>query len=546
MTETTKAPATAVPEPAAPAGSGWAPLRIAVFRMMWIAALVSNIGSWMHLVAAAWLMTSLTASVAIVALLQSANALPSFLLALPGGAIADVFDRRRLIIITQSWQLVISGILGVLALTGTMTTWLLLLLTVLLSAGATLGLPAYSAITPDLVPPAQVPAAVSLNSVTVTASLAVGPALGGLAVAWLGPGVVFLFNAASFVAVLIAVLRWREPARLSTMPPEHIVSAVRSGVRYTLNAPEFLTVLVRATAYVLAFSAVPALLAVVTRTRLASTAAQYGLLLGIAGLGGVASAFVLPAIRRRVSTDTLVAGATVAYAATLVAVGSSRSLAPLVPFMFLGGFAQLTVLSSLNIAAQQVLPAWVRGRGLAMFMLTFQLGIAGGAAAWGAVATNLGIQPTFLIAATLMIATIGLVPIFRLNAADRLDSRLAYQPEPYAEVNLDPDDGPMLISTQYVVPDERLSAFASAARGLRKVRRREGALNWALFEDVERPGVHIENYLMASWSEHKRQADRRTRQDQDILDRVAAQHEDTVPPQSRYLIGHHYRRHTPR
>jgi MFS family permease len=325
----------------------------------------------MHLVAAGWLMTSLTASAGLVALLQSANALPSFLLALPGGAMADVFDRRRLILVTQSCQLLAAALIGVLTVAGTITPWALLGLTVLLGAGMTLGLPAYTAITSDLVPARQLPAAISLNSMTVTVSLAVGPALGGLLVAWTGPGAVFLLNAASFVAVLAAVGAWRAPKRVSALPPEHMLSATRTGLRYVVNAPEFVAVLVRAIAYVVAFSAVPALLAVVTRTRLGGSAADYGMLLGFAGIGGIISAFVLPKIRQRVSADVLVLCATGGYACTLLAVGTGRSLVVLMAFLFVGGFAQLTVMSTLNIAALQVLPSWVRGRGLAVFMLTF-------------------------------------------------------------------------------------------------------------------------------------------------------------------------------
>ena len=528
--------------PAGQSGSAWEPFRIRIFRMLWIAALVSNIGSWMHLVAAGWLMTTLTTSAAFVALLQSANSLPSFLLALPGGAMADVYDRRRLILVTQGLQLLAAAALGVLTITGAVTPWALLGLTVLLGAGFTLGLPAYAAMTPDLVPPRLVPAAISLNSMTVTASLAVGPALGGLLVAWTGPGPVFLLNAASFVAVMVAMCFWRQPGRVSTLPPEHVLSATRTGMRYVVNAPEFVAVLVRAIAYVTAFSAAPALLAVVTRLRLSGSAADYGLLLGFAGLGGVISAIVLPRIRQRVSTDAIVLAATGGYACTLLAIGTARSMALLIPFLLLGGFAQLSTMSSLNITAARVLPAWVRGRGLAVFMLTFQLGLAGGAAIWGAVAASVGLQRTFVAAAILMAASAILAPVFRLNNAEHIDVHPAYHPEQYAAVEVQPDDGPVLITTEYDIPAQRLPAFVTAAHRLKQVRRREGALNWALFEDVERRGTHIENYLMTSWTEHRRQAERRTSNDQQILDEIANYH-DNGAPRTRYLLGHHFRRH---
>lgn len=537
------APNVSVGESAGESTSAWEPFHIRIFRVVWIAALASNVGSWMHLVAAGWLMTSLTASAVLVALLQSANSLPSFLLALPGGAMADVFDRRRLILLTQGCQLLVAALMGVLTLTGTITPWALLGLTVLLGAGFTLGLPAYAAITPDTVPERLLPAAISLNSVTITASLAVGPALGGVLVAWAGPGAVFLLNAVSFVAVLAAIWTWHEPSRVSTLPPEHVISATRTGLRYVVNAPEFVAVLVRTLAFVVAFSAVPALLAVVTRTQLDGSAADYGLLLGFSGLGGVISAFVLPKIRQRVSADVLVLCATGAYACTLIAVGTARNMIVLIPFLLAGGLAQMTVMSSLNIAAQQVLPSWVRGRGLAVFMLAFQLGLAGGAAIWGAVASDVGLPRTFIIAAILMACSAALAPLFRLNAADHIDVRLCYHPEPFVPVKVEPDDGPVLITTEYDVPTHRLPAFVTTAHRLKKMRRREGALNWALFEDVERRGTHIENYLMTSWAEHRRQAERRTGNDQQVLDEITNYHNGDEGPRTRYLLGHHFRRY---
>jgi predicted MFS family arabinose efflux permease len=522
--------------------SAWAPMRVGAFRAVWVASLASNVGSWMHLVGAAWLMTSLTSSAAMVALLQSANALPSFLLALPGGAMADVFDRRRLILVTQTWQLVTAALLGVLTVTHVVTPWVLLGATVVLGAGAALGMPAFAAVTPELVPRDELPAAISLNSMTVTASQAVGPALGGVLVAVSGPGAVFFLNAVSFVAVVSTIARWRGSAPLSALPPEHVVSAVRTGLRYTVNAPEFVTVLVRTIAYILAFSAVPALLAVATRTRMGGSAFDFGLLLGISGVGGVAGALALPRIRHRTTADAVVLVASLAYSVTLVAVAVARSPYPVAPFLLTGGFAMMAVISTLSIAAHEVLPDWVRGRGLAVFLLTFQLGIAGGAAAWGAVANQVGAPKTFVAAAVLMVATIALIPLFPLRVAEGVDVRHAYQPEPHPPVQVDPDDGPVLIATEYDVPAPLLPAFRAAAHRLKQVRRREGALRWGLFEDVVSKGTHVENYMMTSWTEHKRQGDRRTGSDQRVLDEVGACHRGEAPPRSRYLVGRRLQR----
>jgi MFS family permease len=268
------------------------------------------------------------------------------------------------------------------------------------------------------------------------------------------------------------------------------------------------------------------------------SAFDFGLLLGISGVGGVIGALVLPRIRHRASADTLVLVASIGYGVTLLAVAVARSPYPLAPFLLTGGFAMMTVLSSLSIAAHEVLPDWVRGRGLAVFLLTFQLGIAGGAAAWGAVDTRLGLPKTFAAAAVLMVATIALIPFFPLRVAEGVDVRHAYQPEPHPPVQVDPEDGPVLITIEYDVPATLLPAFQTSAHRLKQVRRREGGLRWGLFEDVERQGTHVENYLMTSWTEHQRQGDRRTGSDQQVLDEVNRCHRGEAPPRSRYLIGH--------
>jgi predicted MFS family arabinose efflux permease len=497
----------------------------------------------MHLVAASWLMTSLTASAALVALLQTANAIPSVALALPAGAMAEVFDRRRMIIATQAYQLVVAGLLGVLTLAHAITPALLLALTVALGAGATLGLPAYSAITPELVPREELPAAISLNSITVTASQAVGPALGGLLVASLGAGAVFVINAASFLAVVVVIAGWRCVAPPQTLPPEHVVSAIGTGLRYTANAPELKTVLIRSAAYVIAFSSVAALLAVITRTRLGGTAAAYGILLGLVGLGGVTGALVLPRFRKRLHTDTLVTIASLVHAGVILAVASLRSVAAVCPVMFLAGFAQMTVMSSLNIAAQQALPSWVRGRGLAIYQLVFQLGYAGGAALWGTLATSHGIGLALPVAAGTMAASTLLALRYKLDRADGIDVLPAYRPEPHLPVEVDPDDGPVLIEVEYRVSPDRLAAFTTAGHELRAVRGRAGAMHWALYQDTEHPELQIESFLVASWTEHRRQGERQTVTDQRTLDSVAALRTGPGAPAKRYLLGQHFRRH---
>ncbi len=348
----------------------------------------------MHLIAASWLMTSLTASAALVALLLTAQSLPTFLLALPGGALADVLNRRLLIVATQCWQATVAAALAAATLADLTTPALLLTFTFALGVGAALSLPVLWAVIPELVPRAQLPAAVSLNSTSFTLAQAVGPTVGGLLVAAAGAGAVFVLNAVSFLGVAAVVASWRAPAPTSTLPAEHVGGAVRTGVRYVLNAPALQVVLMRVVPHAICFSALPALLVVVTRERLGVGAGAYGALYGCFGVGGAIGALLLPRLRTRIATDRLLPVAATVFAAMLLGLATLESVAALVPLMLVGGAASMTVLSSFSIAAQSVLPGWVRGRGLAVYLLSFQAAMAAGAALWGALAANIGVSGT--------------------------------------------------------------------------------------------------------------------------------------------------------
>ncbi|MEY9863639.1 MFS family permease [Catenulispora sp. GAS73] len=519
------------------ASSPWAPLRIGVFRALWIASVVSNVGSWMHLVAASWLMTSLTSSAAPVALLSTASALPSFALALPAGALADMLDRRRLILFTQAWQLAVAAILGVLTLYHITNPAVLLGATVVLGVGTTLGMPAFSAITPELVSGEELPAAISLNSVAVTSSQMIGPAIGGVMVAWIGSGGVFLLNAASFLSVLAVVYAWRRAKVLSTLPPEHLSSAIRSGMRYVGNAPELRAVLVRAAAFVACYSALPALLAVITRTRLHETASVYGILLGGLGIGGVVGALVLPRIRGRLTPDQITMVFSALYAVCLVTLARLHTFQAAFVVLFFAGLAGMGVMSSLSIAAQSVLPAWIRGRGLAIFQLVFQVGFAAGAAVWGVLANGRGLTTALTVAGIALVVQMVLGIRYRLTAAEDVDVELVGQMEPYVPVSLAPDDGPIMLTVEYRIPAEHLDEFLGHAAELGRARRRDGAMHWGFYSDPEDPERHVETFVASSWSEHLRQSQRLTGADAAAIARVRALHMGEADPPVKALIS---------
>jgi len=315
------------------------------------------------------------------------------------------------------------------------------------------------------------------------------------------------------------------------------MSAMRIGMRYLAAAPELRGVLARLAAYVLGYSVVPALLAVLARARFHAGAAAFGLLLGSLGLGGVLGASLLPRLRARFGSDAVAVGCTLTVAAALAGLGVAPSLAFAYPTMVLLGFVSIGTISSFMIAAQAVLPAWVRGRGLAILSLVFQAGFAVGAILWGAVAVGAGITST-LIAAAGVVALGALLGLrIRLAAAEHLDVRASYVPEPYPPVTVSSDDGPVQLSVTYEIDDADLAAFTRAAARLRQARRRSGAMRWTLYTDVHNPARQVETFTVSSWAEHLRQAERETEGDRQLADHVAGFHRGSEPPWQEALIS---------
>jgi predicted MFS family arabinose efflux permease len=493
----------------------------------------------MHLVAAQWQMTSLTSSAALVGLVSTAGALPAFALALPAGALADVVDRRRLLLFAQAWQFATATLLGVLTVADVTTPAVLLGATVVLGIGASLGLPAFSAVTVELVDREELPAAISLNSVSLTLSQAVGPALGGLLVAAIGAGGVFILNGVSFIAVGAVLFAWQRTPAVSNLPPEHVVSAMRVGLRYVASAPELRAVLLRLAAYVLGYSVIPALLAVLARTRFDTGAAEFGLLLGCLGVGGVLGASLLPRLRARLGPDVVATVCLLIVAPAVGTLAAAQSLVLAYPVMVALGFASIGTISSFMIAAQSVLPNWVRGRGVAALGLVFQGGFAVGAAAWGAIAVQVGVTEALAAAAVFIGAGSLLGLRIRLSSAEDLDVRAAHAPVPYPPVSLAADDGPIQLSVEYTVSSDDIAAFRAAASELRGIRTRSGAMHWSLYSDVHDPARQVEVFTVPSWAEHLRQADRETNADRLVADQVTALHQGDEPPIQRALVSRH-------
>lgn len=532
-TTTTQDPAA---KPAAP--GAWSPLKRPVFRALWIATLISNIGTWMHDVGAAWMMTTLSPSPLMVALVQAATTLPVFLLALPSGVLADIFDRRTFLLWAQIFGTVATAGLALAALFGMVTPAVLLVFTFLIGISAAASAPAFQAIVPELVPKEELPPAVALNSLSINVSRAIGPALGGLIVAASGPAAVFALNALSFLAVIAVVWAWKREAKPSRLPREHFLGAMRTGLRYVREAPDFRRVLVRALGFFLFASAVWALLPVVARDRLGLDATGYGVLLAVLGAGAVTGALVLPTLRRSVSNNTLSIAATVLFAGVAATLALARDPLLAGAALAVAGACWITVLSSFHVAAQTALPGWVKARGLSVFLVVFFGSMSAGSALWGWTAGSMGLPAALLAAAAGQLLGLLVAPWNPLRPADAGDhAPSAHWPQPLVHAEPDLDRGPVLVTVEYAVPTVNTAPWLALMAALKRSRLRGGALTWAVYEDAARPGRWLETFVTESWVEHLRQHDRVTQADKALQERVRALCDPGSTPRVDHFLG---------
>ncbi len=396
------------------ADPAWAPLGEPIFRSLWIAAVVSYTGTWMQNVGAGWLMTQITTSPLMVSLVQAAAAVPVFLVVLPAGALADMVDRRRLLLFTQSWMVAAAAALGVLTLLNAVTPWLLLAFTFLMGVGAVMNDPAWQAITPDVVSPVRHASAVALNSAGFNVARAVGPALGGLVVAAAGSGWSFLLNAASFFGVIYFLYRWRREPH-EPVPAQRLRDAIAEGFRHVRGTPQVRSVLIRTGAFSVGATSLLALLPVICQPH---GAQGYGFLLTCFGLGALAGAAVLPHLRLKYSVDGLVAGATVVFAAMTFAAGQVHIFEWLCLVLFTAGAAWIGILACFNVVAQTMCPSWMRARALSMYLFVLQGGMAVGSALWGAVASRQGVPAALAWSALAMLIGLSTIRRHRLTATE--------------------------------------------------------------------------------------------------------------------------------
>lgn len=486
-----------------------------MFRNLLAADLVSDIGTFMQGVGAAWLMVSQGAGPLLVALTQTASALPFFLLALPAGALGDIFDRRKLIITTEVWMLCVATALAALTLLHLITPWMLLLLTLALSMGDALEAPTWRAVLPELVPQQDLLPAMALNGIEFNLARAIGPALGGFLIAVAGVGTAFTLNALSFLGVLWVIVSWSRPPRPQSVPRETLSGATRAAIRYTRNAPEMLTVLGRIAVIMFFASPFWALLPTVAHN-LSRNATLYGVLLAVFGGGAILGAMVLQRGRSFLSADAMLGIGTTLFAGTLWATATFKWIVPLCVAIAVGGAAWTAVMSLTSTVMQNVAPDWVRARAQAVFMLVYMGAWAGGSAFWGYVAGHQGTHFSFVAAAIGTAASPLLIFVSRLP--DKAANLAAWdhwrKPMLMGEAAM--EEGPVLVTVEYEIEAKDADEFLEALEKFSRVRRRDGASRWGVYYDTEHPTRYLETFIVDSWAEHLRQHTRLTQADREL------------------------------
>jgi MFS family permease len=525
-------------EPQVQKASAWAPLRIRTFRTLWLVWLASNTCMWMNDVAAAWLMTSLTSSPVLIAMVQTASSLPVFLLGLPSGAFADILDRRRYFMVTQFWIATNAAVLYAFSITGHITTVVLLVLVFTNGIGLAMRWPVYAAILPEVVPRAQLGEALALNAVAVNTARVAGPLVAGALISSMGTEYVFALNFVVSIIAGIVLFKWKRETKPSVLPGERFIGAMRLGFQYARESRRLRDALVRTGVFFLHSTAVFALLPLVAKRYGAGGAQTYSLLLASMGIGAIISATQLPRLRMRWNRDAIIVGGSLLNAFGMAVLAFAPNAWIAAPAMFLCGAAWITVANSVTIAAQLALPDWVRARGMAIYQMSIMGGSAFGALIWGKIADLSSVPTSLAICAVSMVAFLAVTRGRTLEGSEDLTPTHPWE-EPVPAIPLDLGEGPVMVTIEYLVEPARAKEFEAIMAESRGARLRAGAVSWGLFEDLERPARFVEYFACDTWADYLRRFDRFTAADEDLQRRRHAFHIAESPPRiSRFVARH--------
>ena len=524
-------------KPESESASALAPFRHGIFRAVWAASLVSNFGGLIQGVGAAWMMTTIATSPYQVALVQASTTLPIMLFALVAGAIADSFDRRKVMLVAQTFMLVVSLLLTVFTYYNLLTPWTLLAFTFLIDSGTALNSPSWQASVGDMVPRNKVPAAVALNSMGFNLTRSVGPAIGGIIVAAAGAAAAFAANAVSYIGLIVVMARWKPDVPVSTLPRESLGAAMGAGLRYVAMSPNIGKVLVRGAAFGFSAGAVLALLPLVARDVVKGDALTYGIMLGAFGIGAVGGALISVRLRQLLSSETMVRMAFAGFAICAFNAAISLNAWQTSAGLLIGGACWVIALSHFNVTVQLSTPRWVVGRVLSVYQTATFGGIALGSWVWGVVADAHGAETALIAAAIAMLigGAIGFLLPLPQQATLNLDPLNRFK-EPHLGLDLKPRSGPIAIMIEYIIREEDVAEFLATMAERGRIRRRDGARNWTLARDLENPAIWIEHYHTPTWLEYIRHNRRATHADAVVTERIRALHSGDEPPRVRRLI----------
>ncbi|MBL8315661.1 MAG: MFS transporter [Rubrivivax sp.] len=521
-----------------PAPAALAPLKEPVFRGLWLAWLAANLTMWMNDVAAAWLMTTLTTSPVMVALVQTASTLPVFLLGLPSGALADILDRRRYFAATQLWVSVNALVLAALSLAGLLTAPVLLALTFSNGIGLAMRWPVFAAIVPQIVGRKELPAALALNGVAMNLSRVVGPVLAGALLAAFSPAAVFVLNTVLAAGAFVLVLRWKNAPRVSALPGERFVGAMRVGLNYAMQSPRLKVILLRIFLFFLQSTALVSLLPLVARGLHGGGAGTFTVMLSCLGGGAVVAALFFPRWRARYGRDQFVLIGTLVHAALSTLIVLVPEIWVALPAMVVLGMAWISVANTLTVSAQVAMPDWVRARGMSIYQMALMGGAAAGSLVWGQVAEWASVRTAVLAAGGFG----ALVVLMTRRLSVQGDAELDFSPAPIGNVaepavQPGPEEGPVMVTLEYQIDPARAIAFTEVMQRTRRARLRQGALSWGLFRDVSVPGRYVEYFVDENWLEHQRRLERFTAFDAGLREQRLAFHVGAEPPVLRRYVA---------
>lgn len=513
-----------------------APLHYATFRYIWLASLFSNLGILVQAVGAAWAMAEMTSSAGNVALVQTALLLPVMLIAMPAGAIADMYDRRIVTLASLGIAFGGAALLTALAWLGLVTPNVLLALCFVVGAGMALLGPAWQSSIGEQVPLETLPAAVALNGISLNIARSLGPAIGGIVVVASGAIAAFALNGLLYLPLMLAVFLWKRNSEPSRLPREKLNRAVVSGVRYITNSPSIKIVLTRSAVVGVIGGAITALMPLVARDLLHSDAKSYGIMLSAFGLGGVIGALNITELRKRMSGEAAIRACSVSMGGAVAAVALSREPVLTSIALVLAGAVWMMAWMIFSIGLQLSAPRWVAGRALAAYQTASSGGIAVGSWAWGELTDAVGVETTLLVSAALLVVSpvLGLwLQMPRIIAREEETEMLA---DPEVRLPLTGRSGPLVVEIEYRVAQENARAFHNLMQNVQLFRQRNGAYGWAIARDIADPELWTERFHCPTWLDYLRQRNRSTPSERALDRQATAFHVGPEPVRVRRML----------